>query len=300
MTNFYTEDRVSINTLEDIVNRPHFEASVPPSESRLKYVLAYYSFPRKIASCSITNCYQNHKKGYLVRLSNEGECSICESCAERLMDPATLIPPKVSRSRSSRTSSPLTRSSTVRPVTQNMDLDTFVSESSQIKERIKELKQMPKGANWLFQSLSNFKKAYPSELIVALKNLQAGKEESSVFELLIENNANDQQLRDIEQLDGLGIFVADIRNLLIEGVLKPLIKLDEETEGLKGSVEISADWTDQVEHNIVTAENLTIEARLFFTEENIKRLKSIPLSDKAAKTVRTVRWDCDKGVVKSS
>lgn len=296
MANFYTADNISIKTLEDIVNRPRFEPSVPPSQSQFKTVLAAYSFPRKIASCSITDCYQNHKKGYLVRLANAGECSICENCAKRLMDPAKLIPPKVSRRRSGSTSSTRPRSSTVQSLTRNMDLDTFVSESCLIKGRVKELKQKPQGANWLFQSLSHFQKSYPPELVAALKELQAGKEESSVFELLIENNASDQQLQDIEQLDGLGIFAADIRHLLIESVLKPLTKLDDKAKkaGSKGTVDIPVDWAEEVEHSLVTAEKLLIEAQLFFTEQNIERLKSIPLPDKAAKTVRALRWDCDR------
>jgi hypothetical protein len=301
MTNFYTEDRINISTLEDIVNRPHFEASVPPRKSLFRYVLAAYSFPRKIASCSVSDCYQNHKKGYLIHLSKVGECCICENCAKHLMDPAALRPPKASRSRSGGSPATRTRASAVQPVTRNMDLDTFISESTNIKQRVKALKQAPQGANWLFQSLSHFKKAYPAELISALKELQAGHEESSVFERLIEDNASDQQLQDVEQLTGLGIFVADIRQLLIERVLKPLAQLDEKAKksGPQGSVDIPADWADQVERNLVTAETLVTEAQFFFTEENIQRLKSIPLPDKAAQAVRTLRWDCDKGVLKS-
>ena len=83
-----------------------------------------------------------------------------------------------------------------------MALDTFVSESARIKERVKELKQMSRGANWLYQSQSNFQKACPQQLLSALQELQAGKEESSVFERLIENNASDKQLQDVEQLEG--------------------------------------------------------------------------------------------------
>lgn len=182
-----------------------------------------------------------------------------------------------------------------------MDLDIFFSESQRIKERVKELKQMPQGANWLYQSLSHFQKAYPAELISALKELQAGKEDSTVFERLIENNASDQQLQDVEQLQGLAIFVADIRQLLIESVLKPLTIQDEKVKkaGSKGAVQVVVNWPDQVEHSLAAAEKLVLEAQLFFTEENIKRLKSIPLPSDAAKIVSTLRWDCHQGGVKS-
>jgi hypothetical protein len=62
MANFYTEDRISIKALEDIVNRPHYVDSLLPRKSLFRYVLATYSFPRKIASCGVSDCYQNHKK----------------------------------------------------------------------------------------------------------------------------------------------------------------------------------------------------------------------------------------------
>ena len=134
-----------------------------------------------------------------------------------------------------------------------------------------------------------------------MQELQAGKEESSVFECLIENNASDKQLQDVEQLVGLGNFTDDTRQLLIERVLTPLTQLDEKAKqsGSTGIIGIPVDWTDQVEHNLVAAEKLIAEAQVFFTEANIKRLKSIPLADKAAQAVRALRWDCDKGMVKS-
>ena len=89
-----------------------------------------------------------------------------------------------------------------------------------------------------------------------MQELQAGKEESSVFERLIENNASDKQLQDVEQLEGLGIFTDDICQLLIERVLTPLTQLDEKAKqsGATGTIGIPVDWTDQVEHNLVAAE----------------------------------------------
>ncbi|OMH39493.1 hypothetical protein [Motiliproteus sp. MSK22-1] len=313
MANFYTEDRISIKTLDDIVSRPHYEASVPPRRSLFRYVLAAYSFPRKIACCSVSDCYQNHKKGYLVRTAESGECSICENCAKRFMDPQALTPPKASRRRSSpsassRASSTGSSPRASRPVIQSairhIELDTFISQSEGIKERVKELKQMSKGANWLFKSLSQFQKTYPAELFSALEELRLKKEESTVYEQLIESNATDQQLQNVEQLAGLGVFSADldIRQLLIERILKPLKELDEKAKKVEsqGSIGVPVDWSDQVEGYFILAEKLIAEAQLFFSEENLERLKSIPLTPKAAQTVRTLRWDCEKGdVVKS-
>ncbi|MEH6625996.1 MAG: hypothetical protein V7739_06115 [Motiliproteus sp.] len=301
MATFYTKDNISIRTLEDIVNRPHFEATVLPRKSLFRYVLAAYSLPRKIASCSVSDCYQNHKKGYLVRVDKESECSICEACAKRFMDPSALKPPKVSRSRTGGSSATRTASSTTPALTRDMDLDTFINESTQIKQRVKELKQANQGANWLFQSLSQFQKAYPLELVNALQELQASKDNSSIFERLIENNASDQQLQDVEQLQGLGIFCADIRQLLIENVLKPLTKLDEKAKKAEpeGSIRIAVDWAEQIERNLVMAENLIAEAQLFFCDDNIKRLQSVPLSETAAKKVRSLDWNCDQGAAKT-
>ena len=181
-----------------------------------------------------------------------------------------------------------------------MSLDDFVNLSGRIKERVKELKEMPRGANWLYQSLNNFQKASPADLLSALKELQAEKEESSILESLIENNASDQQLEDVEQLEGLDIFTGDIRQLLIEQVLKPLQALESKAKqaGSQQAISVPVDWTEQVDQNLGAAEKLIADARVFFTEENINRLKSIPLDDKAARTVRALRWDRDKEMVK--
>ncbi|GGK55450.1 hypothetical protein [Amphritea balenae] len=300
MANFYTKENISIKSLEDIVNRPNYVDTLLPRKSLISYVLAAYSFPRKIACCCVSNCYQNHKKGYLVRTTKGGECSICDSCAKRYMDPAALKPPKATRARSTTTASTRSRSPAAQTLTRQMSLDDFVNLSGRIKERVKELKEMPRGANWLYQSLNNFQKASPPDLLSALKELQAEKEESSILESLIENNASDQQLEDVEQLEGLDIFTGDIRQLLIEQVLKPLQALESKAKqaGSQQAISVPIDWTEQVDHNLGAAEKLIADARVFFTEENINRLKSIPLDDKAARAVRALRWDRDKEMVK--
>ena len=67
-------------------------------------------------------------------------------------------------------------------------------------------------------------------MLSALEELQTGKEGCPVFERLIENNTSDQQLQDVEQLEGLGMFTEDVRQLLIERGLKPLTQLEEKAK----------------------------------------------------------------------
>lgn len=301
MASFYTEEKITINSLADIINRPKYQDSIRPLKHLFRYVLSAYSFPRKIACCGVSNCYQNHKKGYLVRTKDDGDCCVCESCAKKFFDASALKPPRATRSRTSSTPrSTTTRAASTPSSTVQIEIETYIGESARIKERIKQLKQMPNGANWLYQSISQFQKAYPQELISALKELQRKGEESDVFNTLIENNASDQQLQDLEQLVGLSIFTQDIRKVLIEDILKPLNLLDEKAKksGELSTIAIPIDWSNQVKKNLETAEQLIAEAQLFFKEDNMKRLSSIPIEEKASRTLRNLRWDYDKGALK--
>lgn len=304
MASYFTQERITISTLEDIVNRPQYQASIPPRRSLFRYVVAAYSFPRKIASCSVSNCYQNHKKGYLVHTAEGGECNICETCAQRYMNPEALTPPKATRRRSSTSSKASATSKGPRTTPKpalvcQIDMATYTEQSAQIKARVKELKLMHKGANWVFQSLNQLQKTCPAELIEALHRLAQDKEDSDIFEQLIENNASDQQLQDVEALTGLGVFRHDIRQLLIDQILKPLAELDTQASKAAGkaTTSIPHNWTEQVETSIAAAEILIEDAHRFFTEENISRLRSIPLPDKAAKIVRGIAWVEDQGLV---
>ncbi len=302
MVKYFTAEKVSISTLDDIVGRSNFEASVSPRKSMFRYVIAAYSLPRKIASCSVNDCYQNHKKGYLIRYSKDQECCICESCAQRFMEPTALKPPKPTRSRASAsTASGRTRSPAAPALTREISSEDFLAQSLLAKQRVKELKQQPKGANWLYKSLANFRQAYPAELFSALSSLNAEGENSPVYEQLIEVDASDQQLQAVEQLEGMAVFDGDIQQLLIEGILKPLKALDEKAGKAAGAdIRIPVDWAENTERNFESAEKLLQQAQLFFTPENTERLKSIPLAGKAATQLATLHWDCDQGMVKKS
>lgn len=302
MSKFYTAERVKIDSLNDITQRPAYTDTVRPLRSEFKYVVAAYSFPRKIACCSVANCYQNHKKGFLVHTAHGRECSLCENCARKLMAPELLKPPRPTRV-SSKSSAPKTKTVSSRaPATPAEDLvvlnlTDIHQRCADTKARVEELKKQPKGASWLYQSLRNFKQACPAELLEALKSLHQQGENSPVLEQMIEANANDVQLADVENLQGLGVFAGDIRQQLIDTCLKGITELEKKLSRYKDTdtLQLPDDWFDDISQALNNGEQLLSEANLFFTPENLLRLSSLPLEGKAHQQVRKLQWDCDKG-----
>ncbi|MFQ5760685.1 MAG: hypothetical protein ACE5HM_06895, partial [Acidiferrobacterales bacterium] len=57
-------------------------------------------------------------------------------------------------------------------------------------------------------------------------------------------------------------------------------------------------WADNLDDQFACAEQLVKEGRAFFNTENVERLKSIPLSEKSARLVRSLRWNSDEGMAK--
>ncbi len=303
MSKFYTAERVTINSLNDLTQRPGFSDSVRPLRSEFRYVVATYSFPRKIASCAVTNCYQNHKKGFLVHTAHGRECCLCDSCARKLMPEEMLKPPRATRV-SNRTTTPKTKSVSPRaPATPAEDtvvlsLEDIRQRCTDTKDRIETLKKQTKGASWLYQSVRNFRQAYPAELLEALKSLHQQGENSPVIEQMIEADASDTQLADIESLQGLGVFTGDIRQQLIDTCLKGITELEKKLSKYQNSdsLQLPENWFDDISQALASGEQLLSEGNLFFTPENLQRLTSLPLEGKTHQKVRKLQWDCDKGV----
>ena len=179
-------------------------------------------------------------------------------------------------------------------------LNNVLEQSDVIKRRVKELKQAAKGANLLYQMLTVFRKTYPIDLLAALKELATNKNDNAILAAIIENETDPSQLERVEQLQGLGIFAADIREELIDKIFKPLIELEE----LAGNPDANPSltpycrWADNLEEQFACAEHLVEEGRAFFDTENLQRLKSIPLSDVSTRLMQSVRWKGDSAINK--
>ncbi len=115
-----------------------------------------------------------------------------------------------------------------------------------------------------------------------------------------EYEADPSQLERVEQLQGLGIFAVDIREELIDKILKPLIELAElaADPGANPSLTRYCQWADSLEGQFACAEYLVEEGRAFFDTENLQRLKSIPLSEESTRFMRSVRWKADSVITK--
>jgi hypothetical protein len=227
-------------------------------------IAAVYSFKDQSARCGVSGCLQAHSRGFLVITSDAKETNLCEARGQRFFD--------VSFEAQKNT---LQEQARIRD--QKIRLNTVLEQADVIKERINDLKQAPKGANWLYRVFTSFYKTYPANLLAALKELVTNKDENTILAALAENEADPSQLEHVEQLQGLGIFAADIREELIGKILKSLIELEEQ---------------------FACAEYLVEEGRAFFDTENLERLKSIPLPEDSARLVRSLHWDCDKAAAK--
>ncbi len=101
-------------------------------------------------------------------------------------------------------------------------------------------------------------------------------------------------------MQGLGIFAADIREELIDKILKPLIELEDlvRNPGVNTSLPRYCRWADNLEEQFACVEQLVEEGRAFFDKENLQRLKSIPLSEVSTRFMQSVRWKGDSVITK--
>ncbi len=185
---------------------------------------------------------------------------------------------------------------------QKIRLNTVLEQSEEIKARLNELKRTTHGANWLYRSLSNFRKSYPKELLAALTELASSKNDNAILSTFDENAIDQLLMEQVKQLQGLDIFTTDIKETLIKKVLTPLTKLEDlaknqDLDSTRSLVSFCR-WADSLEDQFACSEYLVEEGRAFFNAKNLERLNSIPLPEKSAQITRSLRWDYDNAMRK--
>jgi hypothetical protein len=273
---FDVDEKIALKKWDDILDRPEYGSPIADQKFRSLRIVAVYSFKEQSAHCSISECQQVHSQGFLVSTSDEKETNLCESCGLRRLGMT------IDQAKNDLRDQARMRKQRVR-------LNTILDQSDVIKGRIKKLKQTQKGANWLYQMSAMFRKTYPMDLIDALEELATNRNDNSIVAAIVENEADPSQL---EQLQGLGIFAADIREELIGKILKPLIALEKlaDNPGTNPALTRYCGWADSLDEQFAFAEHLVEEGRAFFDKENLQRLKSVPLSEASAGFMQSVRW----------
>ena len=153
---FHIEEEITLRTWDDILNRPGYQSPVEPRKFRFLRVAAVYSFKEQNARCGFFDCQQAHSRGFLVITSDENETNLCESCGQRLLDMTF-------------NDSKNALQDLARMRKQKIRLNKVFEQRDVIRDRVKELKRTPKGANWLYQMLTMFRKTYPTDLLAALR-----------------------------------------------------------------------------------------------------------------------------------
>jgi hypothetical protein len=284
---FHIEEEINLRTWDDILNRSGYQSPVEARQNRFLRVAAVYSFKEESARCGIRDCQQVHSRGFLVITSDEKKTNLCEACGQRLLD-MTFNDSKHGLQ------------NLARGRERQIRLNKVLEQSDVVKRRVRELKQAPRGANWLYQTLTVFRKTYPIDLLAALKELATNKNDNAIIAAIIENEIDPSQLERVEQLQGLGIFAADIREELIDKILKPLLELEKLAANPDANTSLPryCRWADNLEEQFACAEHLVEEGRAFFDTENLQRLKSIPLSEVSTRFVQSVRWKSDSVLTK--
>ncbi len=198
VTIFHIEKIIKINTWDDIVNRPCYVTTITPTKTRNIKIVTIYSFKNSSAPCGVSDCLQAHDQDFLVITSNNKKTSLCEACAQRFFNVSYEEQKKI-----------LKKQDHIRK--QKIRLNTVLEQSEEIKGRINELKRATHGANWLYRSLSNFRKHYPKDLLTALKELAIDKENNAILNTLADDIDDTSRLDQVKQLQGLGIFATDIQ-----------------------------------------------------------------------------------------
>jgi hypothetical protein len=279
---FVIEEEITLRHESDITGRANYQSEIKPQKRFYTRVLAVYDLDTEHVSCGVSGCKNEHSQGFLVtvKTSENAETNLCEDCGKQLLEVSFEEEEKSFQNRT-------------RINKQKTRLNGILVQNEEIKGRIKELKQLRFGANWLYKSQTNFNKAYPVELLKALQGLAENRGENTT------DTPCDEELSN--SIQGLGIFLTNIRDVLIGNLLKPLKELEEIVGNPDSDSSLTnlCKWADNLENHFSKAEHLIAEGTAFFSTSNMEKLKEIPLPKKASSKTQSLLWDINGAVARS-
>lgn len=267
----------TVESWEDIESRPGFVTDLNPSDHKLDSIIGRYMFKDKIR-CGLSNCHTPHAKGYIAATKDGLSTNIGKDCGKRYfgVDFETMAK-KFDRD--------------ITEVENRSRLCGFSLQVEEIERVLSDLRQKPKGADWVYKKtrpLVSVGKSCPEEVVRRISAML----KNGTNTLTSEREATSSEIDAMEAMQGrklqrpyvISESVADISGLQAlypENDLKALLVLDLETN-LREFKEKDIDsltydelrrwtkWTDSVDSTMERAANAVLLGGDLLTQPNLE------------------------------
>ncbi len=270
---------VTIEDWSDVLDRPRFIGELDPTEKKLADVIGCYIFPDSIR-CGLSNCHTPHRRGFLVVTEDGLETNIGKNCGETHfgIDFKTM-----SRNMSY-------------AVTRQQRKDTvfdYQFRASDILDRIEELRERPRGADWTHRKLAELKSrtsGWPDIVIATVSQLQRTRTGSITktraatkreFETAVASGASIDEAKLIvessAEISGISALYQenDLRYLIVTNAESPLRKLEKLDIEYFSDSELS-NWVKivtDIDRTLDRAEESISSAHLLLEPSNLLQFK---------------------------
>jgi hypothetical protein len=298
------QDLVVINTYEDLLVRPAFEASLafhPKADRHFGSVLAPYGFLERV-QCGIESCHTPHLWGYLISTSDGLETAIGSHCGKKHFGA------KFTRERK-RVEQAIDRRRRIDAVKAMIaDIPRKISVIEDLEHDYLELQDMKIrlmgaiGTN-VFKVL---KQRADRDNPVIEKEVPMTRAEADVFFETSNRKEGDgkgwpTKPVHLATLDGLPFIKARFKDMLVTNLCQPMRELSKTTasdvDAMKPrQLAATAKWVGEVPHGILQAQEVVAEGWKFFTAENIQKLVHLGAS---AQTMAAMIKDLESNASRS-
>jgi hypothetical protein len=283
---------IRIKKWEDITELAGYVPQIDPKESKLETITGRYIF-REPVKCGLSNCGTLHKRGYVVKTPKGEQSNIGKDCGKKHFGVE------------------------FEELSRQFDRDLEAQEnreqlsSAQFKveeqlQRISDIQQRERGANWVNRSLKSFWSTLPR----LVKDRVYGMVKSRDPKITVSRLATSQELailKEAKELDegAKEAYITDtvgtlsgFTSLYKENDIRELLIVDLQS-GLKGLLELDISsftefqlkkhvkWAGQVDSKFDKAEVVIGDANKFFQTTNLLQLLSIAQDPEEQKVLKS-------------
>ncbi len=267
---------IRIKKWEDITELAGYVPQIDPKESKLETITGRYIF-REPVKCGLSNCGTLHKRGYVVKTPKGEQSNIGKDCGKKHFG--------------------------VEFEELSRQFDRDLEEQLQ---RISDIQQRERGANWVNRSLKSFWSTLPR----LVKDRVYGMVKSRDPKITVSRLATSQELailKEAKELDegAKEAYITDtvgtlsgFTSLYKENDIRELLIVDLQS-GLKGLLELDISsftefqlkkhvkWAGQVDSKFDKAEVVIGDANKFFQTTNLLQLLSIAQDPEEQKVLKS-------------